>query len=209
MSDRSTEVLLARRKSAENLNGSKGWWAETHFGLERPMICVYDDEGCSVVTDTSSELAGYFTANDPPTVTADIDEILRLRKENEKLKQDLEVAKELVASAQEAAKLAWGGEIPSPLPGHPGMSEDEVEAMFEHLNCPWCGGSGHVGDCDAADQAVKANLERLEKEADWLALKAIERSDFCVGKKCTTPRNCVLCLRAAAREAVENSRGQL
>lgn len=42
--------------------------------------------------------------------------------------------------------------------------------MFDHLNCPWCGGSGHVDDCDEADQAVKATLERLEKEADWLAL---------------------------------------
>ena len=42
--------------------------------------------------------------------------------------------------------------------------------MFANLNCPWCGGSGHVEDCKEADQQVKKKLEHLEKEADWLAL---------------------------------------
>ena len=49
------------------------------------------------------------------------------------------------------------------------MPEDHIDDMIEKLACPWCGGSGHVGDCEEADQQVKKKLEHLEKEADWLA----------------------------------------
>ena len=101
---------------------------------------------------------------------AAIDDILRLRTENEKLRKSVGIQRGMVQEAYQTAALAWGGEIPSPLPGHTHMTEEEACAMFDHLNCPWCGGSGHVDDCDEADQAVKATLERLEKEADWLAL---------------------------------------
>lgn len=97
-----------------------------------------------------------------------LDEILRLRAENAKLKDDLAYANKVAAEQHEVAKLAWGGEIPSPLPGHQ-STEEKAVAMFEHLNCPWCGGSGHVEDCEEADQEVKTRLERLDREADWLA----------------------------------------
>lgn len=93
-----------------------------------------------------------------------------IKAEVKKLKENLDFANKVATEQHEVAKLAWGGEIPSPLPGHRRMTEDEVAAMFEHLNCPWYGESGHVGDCEEADQQVKARLELLEKEADWLAL---------------------------------------
>lgn len=56
---------------------------------------------------------------------------------------------------------------------------------------------------------LRAKVGRLEKEADWLAQKIIERSDICGARKCTMPRNCVRCQREAARMAVEpeNDRG--
>lgn len=98
-----------------------------------------------------------------------LDEILRLREENAKLKDDLAFANKVAAEQHEVAKLAWGGEVPSPLPGHHEATEEEAVAMCERLNCPWCGGSGHVGDCEDADQEVKTRLERLDREADWLA----------------------------------------
>ena len=47
------------------------------------------------------------------------------------------------------------------------MTEEE---FTERYNCPWCGGSGHIDDCDEADKQVKAQLERLDREADVLSI---------------------------------------
>lgn len=161
-----TVSLLARRALAEKATpgpwGRKGEYLVYGPWGDRP---VSGKEGILNPAD-----AAHIAANDPPTVIADIDEILRLRTENEKLRKSVEIQRGMVQEAYQTAALAWGGEIPSPLPGHTHMTEEEACAMFDHLNCPWCGGSGHVDDCDEADQAVKATLERLEKEADWLAL---------------------------------------
>lgn len=137
----------------------------------------YDDSSAFVETtwgnmicdSVSHEEAAHIAANSPDVIMADIDEILRLRAENAKLQKDLEFVNKVAAEQHKIAKLAWGGEIPSPLPGHPQATEEDMVAMFEHLNCPWCGGSGHVEDCEEADRQVKSKLERLEKEADWLA----------------------------------------
>lgn len=174
--DRTTESLLARRGLAEE--ATPGPWKSVYDYCVLPNI--YDDRPANVlIADCSREHdhdkktkanALYIAANSPDVVMADIDEILRLRTENEKLRKSVEIQRGMVQEAYQTAALAWGGEIPSPLPGHTHMTEEEACAMFDHLNCPWCGGSGHVDDCDEADQAVKATLERLEKEADWLAL---------------------------------------
>lgn len=164
--DRTTESLLARRDLAEKATPGP-WIRERGFLVYGPWRGrpVSGKEGILNPAD-----AAHIAANDPPTVIADIDEILRLRTENEKLRKSVGIQRGMVQEAYQTAALAWGGEIPSPLPGHTHMTEEEACAMFDHLNCPWCGGSGHVDDCDEADQAVKATLERLEKEADWLAL---------------------------------------
>ena len=94
---------------------------------------------------------------------------------------------ERAVAMSEVAAAAWEGEIPSPLPGHTHMTE---EGFTERYNCPWCGGSGHIDDCDEADKQVKAQLERLNQEADWL-----------IGEKIVT--EAVASWRRAAREAVE------
>ena len=44
--------------------------------------------------------------------------------ENARLKAELEIAKQVAASAQAVAEQAWDGEIPSPLPGHKRANED-------------------------------------------------------------------------------------
>lgn len=104
-----------------------------------------------------------------------------------RLCRELELATKRVITMSEVAAAAWGGEIPSPLPGHTHMTE---EGFTERYNCPWCGGSGHIDDCDEADKQVKAQLERLNQEADWL-----------IGEKIVT--EAVASWRRAAREAVE------
>lgn len=84
-----------------------------------------------------------------------------------RLCRELELARKHSVTMSEVAKAAWGGEIPSPLPGHTHMTEEE---FTERYNCPWCGGSGHIDDCDEADKQVKAQLERLDREADVLSI---------------------------------------
>ena len=104
-----------------------------------------------------------------------------------RLCRELELATKRAVAMSEVAAAAWEGEIPSPLPGHTHMTE---EGFTERYNCPWCGGSGHINDCDEADKQVKAQLERLNQEADWL-----------IGEKIVT--EAVASWRRAAREAVE------
>ena len=104
-----------------------------------------------------------------------------------RLCRELELATKRAVAMSEVAAAAWEGEIPSPLPGHTHMTE---EGFTERYNCPWCGGSGHIDDCDEADKQVKAQLERLNQEADWL-----------IGEKIVT--EAVASWRRATREAVE------
>lgn len=71
---------------------------------------------------------------------------------------------------KEVAKAAWGGEIPSPLPGHV-SSEEQMEEMFDRLNCPFCGGSGHVDDCDEIQ--IKLLRERDEARGQIVQLYSV------------------------------------
>lgn len=205
-----TEALLARRELAEK--ATPGPW-EVDKSEITSAVYVETDWG-HLICESDDEDAAHIAANSPDVVMADIDEILRLRTENEKLRKSVEIQRGMVQEAYQTAALAWGGEIPSPLPGHTHMTEEEACAMFDHLNCPWCGGSGHVDDCDEADQAVKATLERLEKEADWLAencwkkpeveyhpLREMRGGFFC--DACPYDYDCRKCWREAARKAVE------
>lgn len=217
--DRTTESLLARRALASKATPGpwkKGIALRQGYGVD----AIWDCSG-ALVADTEKSVspceesdAAHIAANSPDVVMADIDEILRLRTENEKLKKSVGIQRGMVQEAYQTAALAWGGEIPSPLPGHTHMTEEEACAMFDHLNCPWCGGSGHVDDCDEADQAVKATLERLEKEADWLAencwkkpeveyhpLREMRGGFYC--DACPYDYDCRKCWREAARKAVE------
>lgn len=125
--------------------------------------------------------------------------------------RELELARKHAVTMSEVAAAAWGGEIPSPLPGHTHMTEEE---FTERYNCPWCGGSGHIDDCDEADKQVKAQLERLEREVDWLATKLNEIVSPCRtlhpcegSPSCNYPDGEPRCWRnKAAREAVEEGR---
>ena len=126
-----------------------------------------------------------------------------------RLCRELELATKRAVTMSEVAAAAWEGEIPSPLPGHTHMTE---EGFTERYNCPWCGGSGHIDDCDEADKQVKAQLERLELEADWLAhgyTNAVDLLGMCprnVDMSKCQDSSCMECMRESARKAVEEGR---
>ena len=83
--------------------------------------------------------------------------------------RELELARKHAVTMSEVAAAAWGGEIPSPLPGH-ASSEEQMVEMFDHLNCPFWGGSGHVDDCDEIQ--VKLLRERDEARAQVVKLSS-------------------------------------
>ena len=126
-----------------------------------------------------------------------------------RLCRELELSRKHAVTMSEVAAAAWGGEIPSPLPGHTHMTEEE---FTERYNCPWCGGSGHIDDCDEADKQVKAQLERLEREADWLAhgyTNAVDLLGMCprnVDMSKCQDSSCMAGMRESARKAVEDGR---
>lgn len=127
-----------------------------------------------------------------------------------RLCRELELATKRAVAMSEVAAAAWEGEIPSPLPGHTHMTEEE---FTERYNCPWCGGSGHIDDCDEADKQVKAQLERMDREADWLATKLNEIASPCrtlhpceVSPSCNYPDGEPRCWRDVAHKAVEEGR---
>lgn len=57
------------------------------------------------------------------------------------LLREAEVSENRAKRFQEIAMTAWGGKIPSPLPGHISITEDELLEMSSRA-CSSCGGSG-------------------------------------------------------------------
>ena len=85
-----------------------------------------------------------------------------------RLCRELELARKHAVTMSEVAAAAWGGEIPSPLPGHTHMTEEE---FTERYNCPFCGGSGHVDDCDEIQ--IKLLRERDEARGQIVQLYSV------------------------------------
>lgn len=187
-------------------------WRETGFQIAACQIRV-----------NGFNNAAYIAAISP-------DVLLALIKENEQLRHEKDFYTRAMADYLQVAKMAWGGEIPSPLPGHTSSEEKMIE-QFEYLNCPCCGGSGHVGDCSTAIQNLKCNLvnaqlkaDSLEKEAEWLAEYGAGKEqcpffefqygdaepipNWCEGSETAEdgfdcPNDPVECWRKVARKAVE------
>lgn len=97
--DRTTESLLARRALASKATPGpwkKGIALRQGYGVD----AIWDCSG-ALVADTEKSVspceesdAAHIAANDPPTVIADIDEILRLRAEVEFWRQETQHVRE-------------------------------------------------------------------------------------------------------------------
>lgn len=53
-----------------------------------------------------------------------------------------------------------------------------TEKEYDNLNCPYCGGSGHIDDCDVTTKKVKSALESAETDRDSLKKWGGENRDF-------------------------------
>lgn len=94
MTDRTTEALLARRALAEK--ATPGPWKKRIALLRGYVVdAIWDCNGDLIADTERSPLrcdeesnAAYIAASDPATVMADIDEILRLRADVERLEKE-------------------------------------------------------------------------------------------------------------------------
>lgn len=130
-----------------------------------------------------------------------------LRAELARVKDELEIAQMLTRSAHETAAAAWGGEIPSPLPGHKSMTEEETLALFDHLNCPLCGGSGHIDDTDPDIRTGLSRNAELIKRLDAL-VEAYNEWDACIFKSITARKPVYEKLEAARAAVAEMREGE-
>lgn len=141
------------------------------FNKSRPesivAISCTDMEGTLIGLGEKS--AKYIAAANPETILALIAEIERLDK-------NAKIQTQFVNEYKRVAEIALGGEIPSPLPGHI-SSKERWLAQDTYLDCPHCGGSGHIGDCEGfvpddlrkRIEEMYCEIGRLEREADQLA----------------------------------------
>lgn len=164
--DLSTEALLVRREISEK--ATPGPW-EKMF-----ETAVGTDNGHQVplrIASTNFESdAAHIAANSPDVVIATVDELLRLRAENGRLKEGLENALHVnELRLAEVAKTLFTGIVE-------GISGDSESVMVQagatcvHCNAHFTNAEeaiAHDKVCPKHPANIRAEL--LEKEAEWLA----------------------------------------
>ena len=211
----STEALLGRKAIAALLETSS-WAFEAHGDTgDYGVGILLDDNGVVVsgeqqtgknfiaeVIAVEVKKAGYaahIAANDPPTVIATIDELLRLREENERLKEGLENALHVneLRLAEIAKTLITG--LAEGITGNSGSVTAQIRATCVHCNASFTRAeeaTAHDNVCPKHPANIRAG--RLEKEIDWLA-QAAANCEW-MGRR-VSPKF----MREAARRAVESA----
>lgn len=155
--DRSTERLLQRKKIAEEAGKSHPgeWGTDIRYNLKMSAVCADNGKPLCIMTDDKDvATATHIALSAPGTTQQDIDEIIRLRQENELLA--LENQRLTVDGAKDESYLLTCLDIIRKAVGMPVGSD-------------W--------------QQVAERVERLSKEADWLA-NAAENGGCLSGEVC-------------------------
>lgn len=187
--DLSTEALLVRREISEKATpGPWGVKCERHDNTCHEYLILTEDGDKIVGADKidprevyyrslpeaicslDSHDAAHIAANSPDVVIATIDELLRLRAENGRLKEGLENALHVnELRLAEVAKTLFTGIVE----GISGDSESvrvQTDATCVHCNACFTSAEdaiAHDKVCPKHPANIRAEL--LEKEAEWLA----------------------------------------
>ena len=187
--DLSTEALLVRREISEKVTpGPWGVKCERHDNTCHEYLILTEDGDKIVGADKidprevyyrslpeaicslDSHDAAHIAANSPDVVIATIDELLRLRAENGRLKEGLENALHVnELRLAEVAKTLFTGIVE----GISGDSESvrvQTDATCVHCNACFTSAEdaiAHDKVCPKHPANIRAEL--LEKEAEWLA----------------------------------------
>lgn len=185
----STEALLDRRELAEKAA------KRMPFEVARIVLCMGEEEREGNHKDEDD----FLTSNDPNTVIATIDELLRLREENERLKEGLENALHVneLRLAEIAKTLITG--LAEGITGDSKSVTSQIRATCVHCNASFTRAeeaTAHDNVCPKHPANIRAG--RLEKEIDWLA-QAAANCEW-MGRR-VSPKF----MREAARRAVESA----
>lgn len=89
--DRSTERLLQRKQVAEEAGKAHPgeWGTDIRYNLKMTAVCADNGEPMCIVTDDEDvATATHIALSDPGTTQKDIEEIIKLRAENERLNKE-------------------------------------------------------------------------------------------------------------------------
>lgn len=90
--DRSTERLLQRKQIAEEAGKAHPgeWGTDIRYNLKMTAVCAGNGEPLCIVTDDEDvATATHIALSDPGTTQQDIEEIIKLRAENERLRGEV------------------------------------------------------------------------------------------------------------------------
>lgn len=90
--DRSTERLLQRKRIAEEAGKAHPgeWGTDIRYNLKMTAVCADNGEPLCIVTDDEDvATATHIALSDPGTTQQDIEEIILLRQENERLRSEV------------------------------------------------------------------------------------------------------------------------
>lgn len=89
--DRSTERLLQRKQIAEEAGKAHPgeWGTDIRYNLKMTAVCAGNGEPlCMMTDDEDVATATHIAISDPGTTQKDIEEIIKLRAENERLNKE-------------------------------------------------------------------------------------------------------------------------
>lgn len=89
--DRSTERLLQRKQIAEEAGKAHPgeWGTDIRYNLKMTAVCAGNGEPlCMMTDDEDVATATHIAISDPGTTQQDIEEIIKLRAENERLNKE-------------------------------------------------------------------------------------------------------------------------
>lgn len=90
--DRSTERLLQRKQIAEEAGKAHPgeWGTDIRYNLKMTAVCAGNGEPLCMMTDDEDVVtATHIALSEPVTMKQDIDEIIKLRQENERLRSEV------------------------------------------------------------------------------------------------------------------------
>lgn len=181
--DLSTEALLVRRELAEKATPGP-WKPDEPFEVSRHIKAITGDGPTDYVFlawicpkpgemgthEQKANDASHIAANSPDVVIATIDELLRLRAENGRLKEGLENALHVnELRLAEVAKTLFTG-IAEGISGDSESVRVQTGATCVHCNACFTSAEdaiAHDKVCPKHPANIRAEL--LEKEAEWLA----------------------------------------
>lgn len=201
--DRSTERLLQRKKIAEEAGKSHPgeWGTAIRYNLKMTAVCAGKGEPlCMMTDDEDVATATHIALSDPGTTQQDIDEIIRLRQENELLA--LENQRLTVDGAKDESYLLTCLDIIRKAVGMPVGSEwQQVAERVDRLGkeSDWLVKmlSLYTEDCPLKFSWVYAEKLPIPKIDDCEGTWSVDDCFHCSG------RNPGQCWREAARKAVE------